>query len=112
MTELARTTRLPVADVITNGPATIHRLLRREDAAGVLLGVTEFSPGETSTEVGLDEILYILEGELTIDGFDEAHHLRAGDCLWMPKGRQVIFRAERRCKFVYVIAKDSPDRLP
>jgi ethanolamine utilization protein EutQ (cupin superfamily) len=110
MAELAKPTKLTSSEKTRNGPAEIARLLTRDDAAGIMLGVSEFSPGATEADVNLDEILYILEGEIQIDGRGTSTLLVENDCFWMPKGEKVTFRAERDCKLLYAIIKDSPDR--
>ncbi|QKR99863.1 DUF861 domain-containing protein [Sphingomonas sp. CL5.1] len=110
MTELAQTIKLTGGEKVGIGPSVLNRLLTREDPAGIMLGVSEFTPGEVEAEVNLDEILYILEGEINIDGRGTSNRLVVGDCFWMPKGDKVIFRAGQPCKLLYIIIKDSPDR--
>ncbi len=108
MRSLDKVMKLEAADPLSVGASTIYRLLNGGDPAGVMLGISVIEGGPTDVELDLDEVLFILEGELRIEAGATSHDLAAGDSLWMPKGEKVRFVVEQRCKLLYIIIKDRP----
>jgi len=85
------------------GASVAYPLIPAELNAGLRMGVAEFDRGSVEVDLTYDEAIYVLEGEIEIDGDGETHRLRPGECLWMPAGRKIVYRAPASCKFLYAI---------
>ena len=40
-----------------------------------------------------DEVILVLEGEMTIEIAGEAHRLVKHDCMWIPEGTALVYKA-------------------
>jgi ethanolamine utilization protein EutQ len=85
------------------GGATVFRILTEDHGAGMRIGVAEFQPGSVDLDLTYDEAVYVLEGELQIESEGAAHALIPGDLLWMPRGRQIVYRAQAPCRILFAI---------
>jgi ethanolamine utilization protein EutQ (cupin superfamily) len=90
------------------GVASVRPLLGRDDEAGMLVGISEFKPGSVDLDLTYDEGVFMLEGEIEIDGDGETHRVAPGEFLWLPRGRKIVYRAAAPCRFLYVIPGSIP----
>lgn len=69
-------------------------------------GVTVFENAKLPWSVAYDEYfycLYCLEGTLRVHEGDTVHEMHPGDGMWLPKGSEVIYEAQGRCRLVFAI---------
>jgi ethanolamine utilization protein EutQ (cupin superfamily) len=89
------------------GAAAISRILTDDYGARMRIGLTDFEPGTVESELTYDEALYIIEGEISVESDGVIQSLKPGDLLWMRRGRNLIYRADQPCRFIYVIPADG-----
>jgi ethanolamine utilization protein EutQ (cupin superfamily) len=104
---LNRITKLQRQAGIDFGASTVYPLLPGTFGLGFRLGIAEFVAGSVSLDLTYDEAIYVLEGEIEIDGDGTTHKLGPGESLWMPAGRQIVYRAAAPCRFLYAIPTRS-----
>ncbi len=49
--------------------------------------------------VKYDEVLLVVEGEITIETANGNLSAKAKDCIWLPKGTELVYRAEQALLF-------------
>lgn len=103
MRNFSKIERLCPQPGLVSGVATAFPFLSAADGAGVRVGVSEFSPGEVAIDLGFDEGIFVLDGEMEIEGDGDKHVLGVGEFLWMPGGREIIYRARTPARILYVI---------
>lgn len=103
MSPPARIEKLPRQPGKATGVATAFPFLTVDHGAGMRAGVSEMSTGEVEFDLPFNEGIFMLEGELEIDGDGETHALAAGEFLWMPQGRKIVYRAKSPVRFLYMI---------
>lgn len=100
LTAIRKLERQPGLDF---GAATAFPILSADLKAGMRIGISEFVAGSVDLYLPYDEAIYMLEGEIEIDGDGETHALKPREFLWMPKGRKIVYRAKAPCRFLYAI---------
>jgi ethanolamine utilization protein EutQ len=53
--------------------------------------------------VTYDEILFILEGPLTVEFVDGRHDCHTGDIVWLPAGTHLKYIAKQRASYFYAL---------
>lgn len=99
--------RLAPQESFDAGPSTVRPFISVKDAVGIAFGVSEFQAGSVKTKVLADEILFVLEGDVDLEGPVETHHLATGDALWMPRGSNVTFRTSAPCRLQYILVNPA-----
>jgi ethanolamine utilization protein EutQ len=90
------------------GVTTAYPILSSDFEAGMRIGISESAPGSVDLDLTYDEAIYMLEGEMDIESEGETHALSPGDFLWMPRGRQIVYRMKTACKYLYAIPAETP----
>lgn len=103
MSSISKIEKLPRKPGIESGVSTAFPLLTADHDAGMRVGVAEFSPGTVNMDLTFNEGIFVLEGEIEIDSDGETHAASAGEFLWMPKGRKIVYRAKVPTRFLYMI---------
>lgn len=65
-------------------------------------GIVEFGKGSVPFELTYDEILYCLDGSLTIVSEGEDILLVAGEALWMGANRTIVYEVPEAARLLYV----------
>jgi len=107
MGPISKITKLPRQPGKATGVATAFAFLTADHQAGMRMGITEFAPGEVDFDLPFNEGIFVLEGELEIDGDGKTHVIPAGEFLWMPEGRKIVYRAKVPTRFLYMIPTNS-----
>lgn len=69
-------------------------LVDQRDGAPVTIGYGRWGPGSELTEtMAVDDIMIVLEGELSVTSDGETHRAEPGEIVHMPKGERVTIRA-------------------
>lgn len=105
-----RPRRIPAADVepqtVPEGPWADTNLFEVFPTTGdtrMSCGVHEILAGEITVESApVDDVLYILEGEMEITAGGVTETYRAGDFAYLYAGERQVFRIPERVKHIYV----------
>jgi ethanolamine utilization protein EutQ (cupin superfamily) len=108
MPKATKIQKLPRQAGLPFGVTTAYPILSRDFEAGMRIGISESAPGALDLDLTYDEAIYMLEGEMDIESEGETHPLKPGDFLWMPRGRQIVYRMKTTCKYLYAIPGDAP----
>jgi ethanolamine utilization protein EutQ (cupin superfamily) len=66
-------------------------------------GIHELFASETVVEnAPVDDVLYILEGEVEIESDGEIENFKAGDFAYLRAGARQVFRVRDRVKHIYI----------
>ena len=103
MGKISKIEKLPRQPGKANGVATASAFLTADHQAGIRVGVSDITPGEVDFELPFDEGIFVIEGELEIDGDGSTHVVNAGEFVWMPEGRKIVYRAKVPTRFLYMI---------
>jgi len=107
MPPISRIEKLPRQPGKVTGVATTFPFLTVDQGAAMRVGVSEIAPGEVHLDLPFDEGIFVLDGELEIDGDGATHTLAAGEFLWMPAGRAIVYRASAPARFLYMIPSNG-----
>lgn len=103
MVDLSKMQTLPFQKGIESGVSTAFPLLALADQAGVRCGVSHLQPGTLDMDLTYDEVLYLLEGQVTLESEGESFPLAVGEALWMPANRHIRYSISAPSKMLYVI---------
>jgi len=91
---------------IPSGPFADTALAEIFDTSGkteMSCGIHEISPSVRVVEKApVSDVLYILEGELTIEAGGVTHTYRAGDFAYLCAGHKQTFTVKKRVKHIYI----------
>lgn len=107
MGTISKIEKLPRQPGKATGVATAFPFLTADHEAGMRVGVSEIVPGEVDFDLPFNEGIFVLEGELEIDGDGTTHVIPAGEFLWMPEGRRIVYRAKIPTRFLYMIPTNA-----
>lgn len=103
MSKISKIEKLPRQPGKATGVANAFAFLTADHEAGMRAGISEIAPGAVDFELPFDEGIFVVEGELEIDGDGATHVIAAGEFLWMPGGRRIVYRAKTPTRFLYMI---------
>ncbi len=66
-------------------------------------GIGTFEDCANAWTVTYDEVLFIMEGELTLRVGDNAYRAGPGDVLWIPKDTALVYEAGEKVTFFYAV---------
>ncbi len=66
-------------------------------------GIGTFEDCAYEWTVTYDEVLFIMEGELTLRVGDDAYRAGPGDVLWIPKDTALVYEAGEKVTFFYAV---------
>ncbi len=95
--------KLPRQPGKATGVANAFPFLTVDHGAGMRVGLSEIAPGEVNFDLPFNEGIFVIDGELEIDGDGVTHTVAPGEFLWMPKGRPIVYRAKVPTRFLYMI---------
>ena len=72
----------------------VGNLVDERDGAPITIGYGRYGPGQTLTEtMAVDDVMIVLEGQLSVSSDDGTVTAGVGDIVHMPKGQAVTIRA-------------------
>lgn len=107
MSTISKIEKLPRQPGKTTGVATAFAFLTADHQAGMRAGISEIAPGEVDFELPFNEGIFVIDGELEIDGDGKTHVIAPGEFLWMPEGRKIVYRAKVPTRFLYMIPSNG-----
>ena len=81
-----------------------------EDGTPLGSGFARFHMAEIPWTVQYDEVLLVLEGEMTVETAMGAFALGPQDCAWLPKGTELVYRSESALVFYAIHPSDWAER--
>ena len=93
----------------SNGAAVLG-LVNSSFSEGLGGGIGTFEDVNVDWTVTYDEILFIIEGTLTLRVGDDAYVAGPGDTLWIPKDTALVYQADEKVTFFFAVcpATESP----
>jgi ethanolamine utilization protein EutQ (cupin superfamily) len=89
--------------VTPTGSTSIARVINPSNSRHMGGGIEYLDDVTIDWTVTYDEILFIVEGPLTI-AFDDATHVcEAGDIVWLPEGTHLKYIAKGRAAYFYAV---------
>ncbi len=89
--------------VTPTGSTSIARVINPSNSRHMGGGIEYLEDVTIDWTVTYDEILFIVEGPLTI-AFDDATHVcEAGDIVWLPEGTHLKYIAKGRAAYFYAV---------
>lgn len=86
------------------GNTTIARLINRSNSDHIGAGIEVLENVSISWTVTYDEVLFIHEGEMTIETNGERWTCRPGDIVWLPNGTTLTYDSSSgRCAYFYAL---------
>ncbi|MGF1630660.1 MAG: AraC family ligand binding domain-containing protein [Kiloniellaceae bacterium] len=89
--------------VTPSGSTSIARVIDSSISAHMGGGIEYLEDVEIDWTVTYDEILFILEGPLTVAFEDNTHDCRTGDIIWLPAGTKLRYIAKGRAAYFYAL---------
>lgn len=89
--------------VTPTGTTSIARVVNGSNSEHMGGGIECLENVTIDWTVTYDEILFVLEGPLTIEFDDGRHVCEAGDIVWLPNGTHLRYIAEGRATFFYAL---------
>ena len=83
-----------------------------EDGTTLGSGFARFLRATIPWTVQYDEVLLVLEGEVTVETALGAFALGPQDCAWLPKGTELVYRSESALVFYAIHPSDWNKRAP
>ena len=83
-----------------------------EDGTALGSGFARFHRATIPWTVQYDEVLLVLEGEVTVETALGAFALGPQDCAWLPKGTELVYRSESALVFYAIHPSDWDKRPP
>lgn len=83
-----------------------------EDGTALGSGFARLNRATISWTVQYDEVLLVLEGEVTVETALGAFALGPQDCAWLPKGTELVYRSESALVFYAIHPSDWAKRAP
>ena len=81
-----------------------------EDGTALGSGFARLHRATISWTVQYDEVLLVLEGEVTVETALGAFALGPLDCAWLPKGTELVYRSESALVFYAIHPSDWAER--
>ena len=90
--------------VTPTGNTSIARLINSSISQHIGAGIEYLENVTIDWTVTYDEVLFILEGSLTIEfAEDERHVCNTGDIVWLPRGTHLKYIAKDRAGYFYAL---------
>lgn len=90
-------------EIIELGPARILSQLKEDSNCPLGYGIVEFRECSVPFKLSYSEILYCLEGELTVrNEKDETETLVSGESIYMSADQEVIYEAAGTARLIYI----------
>ena len=81
-----------------------------EDGTPLGSGFARFHQATIPWTVQYDEVLLVLDGEVTVETASGAFALGPQDCAWLPKGTELVYRSESALVFYAIHPSDWAER--
>lgn len=82
--------------------AQLGELCGESDGSELGVGFARLSGADIKWTIKYDEVITVIEGEMTVKTAEGDHHLRAKDSVWLPAGTALRYIAED-CLILYAI---------
>jgi ethanolamine utilization protein EutQ len=89
--------------VTPSGSTSIARVINSSNSRHMGGGIEYLENVTIDWTVTYDEILFIIEGPLTIEFEDSRHRCDAGDIAWLPMGTRLRYIADSRAAYFYAL---------
>lgn len=89
--------------VTPSGTTSIARVIDSSLSSTIGGGIEYLEDVTIDWTVTYDEILFILEGNLTVAFDDASHSCQAGDIVWLPAGTHLRYIAKGRAAYFYAL---------
>ena len=74
--------------------AEVSGICGAEDGTELGVGWGRLSNARIPWTIRYDEVLTVFEGVLKLHANNETHELKPKDCIWLPKGTELVYEAE------------------
>ena len=74
--------------------AEVAGICGSDDGTDLGAGIVRLTESEIPWTIKYDEVLTVLEGELTVEIDGASHHLKPLDSIWLPNGTALIYRSK------------------
>lgn len=92
-----------IAAVTPSGSTSIARVINASISRHMGGGIEVLENVTIDWTVTYDEILFIVEGPLTVAFQDGEHRCDAGDIVWLPAGTKLRYIAKTRAAYFYAL---------
>lgn len=75
--------------------AEVANICSSEDGTVLGSGFVRFKNARIPWTIRYDEVVTVIEGEMTIKTGGESYHLKPLDSIWLPDGTELIYEAEQ-----------------
>ncbi|MGF1612154.1 MAG: AraC family ligand binding domain-containing protein [Kiloniellales bacterium] len=89
--------------ITSTGTTLIARVVDSSISRHIGGGIEYLENATIDWTVTYDEILFVLEGPLTIELDDGRHTCESGDVVWLPNGTHLKYIAEGRAAYFYAL---------
>ncbi|MEP7240314.1 MAG: cupin domain-containing protein [Devosia sp.] len=89
--------------VTETGTTSISRVITGAFSENMGGGIEYLENTTIDWTVTYDEILFIFEGQLTVEFESGSHVCEAGDIVWLPKGTHLKYIAREKAGYFYVL---------
>lgn len=89
--------------VTPTGSTSIARVVDASFSREIGAGIEYLEDVTIDWTVTYDEVLFILEGPLTVEFEGEAHRCETGDIVWLPNGTHLKYIAKGRASYFYAV---------
>lgn len=102
--QVFRRSEMALRDAVTpTGSTSIARVIDASISRHMGGGIEYLEDVTIDWTVTYDEILFIIEGPLTIEFDDGRHVCGPGDIVWLPNGTHLKYIAEGRAAYFYAL---------
>ncbi len=85
------------------GSTSIARVISSKDSSSIGAGVEYLEHVTIDWTVTYDEVLFIVEGVLTVEFEGESYDCFPGDIVWLPNGTRLRYIARERAGYFYAL---------
>ena len=89
--------------VTASGTTSIARVVNASNSRHMGGGIEVLEDVTIDWTVTYDEILFVIEGPLTVAFDDGEHRCDAGDIVWLPAGTRLRYIAKTRAAYFYAL---------
>lgn len=89
--------------VTPTGTTAIARVVDASISREMGAGIEYLEDATIDWTVTYDELLFILEGPLTVEFDGGAHECNTGDIVWLPNGTHLKYIAKQRAAYFYAV---------
>lgn len=89
--------------VTPTGTTSIARLINPGNSRSLGAGIEYIEATTIDWTVTYDEVLFLFEGELTVELDGIRHDCTVGDVIWLPEGTQLRYIATGRAGYFYAL---------